>query len=401
MTHRYRSLSLGLGLALLLSVAVRADALAQPVMLVSSTGTNSVKQYDLATGAYMGDFIPANANVLLTQEILLAPDGTFLVSFWRGSENSTVRRYDTDGSFLGSFTSGYSLDQPTKMTFGPDGDLYVSQWSSTQNVVVRFDGQTGAFDAVVADEESIVNPMGHAWLPDGTLLVSNWSQNGETGLVRSYAQGSPTPTGTFARFLRGPVNLFWHPSGDLLVSDWSQGAVIRYDGATGAFKSTFISGLTRLEGYAIDGNTLYLGEWGGNAVRKYNLDTGASLGYFISPNTGGLVNPNSLLIYDPAAATASDGQPDAGLPASTVLLQNYPNPFNPQTTLSYLLAESGPVTLVVYDLFGRETATLVDGTQAAGAHEATFDATGLPNGVYMARLVTRDGSRTRVMTVLK
>jgi hypothetical protein len=409
MANFFRLLALTLGLIFLTATVSPSNALAQRVMLVSSLDTDSFKQYDLATGAYMGDFIPAIPNLEEPQEILLAQDGkSFLASFFRGSLTTTVRQYSTDGTFLGHFSSGYTLGFPTKMTFGPDGDLYVSQWLGSQNEVVRFDGTTGVFKDVVAREGTVINqnPMGQAWLPDGTLLVTNWAQGGingaAVGSVRSYAPASSAPTGTFASSLRGPVNLFWDPiTGDLLVLDWSAGSVLRYDAVSGALKGTFISGMTRVEGYAIDGDTLYLGEWGGNAVRKYNLGTGAYLGYFVPPGGGGLIRPNSLLIYDPAGSTASEDNPDIGIPSTTQLLQNYPNPFNPQTTIAYTLATSGPVSLVVYDLFGRETVRLVDRTQEAGTHNFTFDASGLPSGVYMARLETRDVSRTRVMTVLK
>ena len=69
------------------------------------------------------------------------------------------------------------------------------------------------------------------------------------------------------------------------------------------------------------------------------------------------------------------------------LAQNHPNPFGAgPTTLTYTLATGGPVRLAVYDALGREVATLVDGTRAAGRHEVTFDGIGLPSGVYTARL---------------
>jgi hypothetical protein len=68
------------------------------------------------------------------------------------------------------------------------------------------------------------------------------------------------------------------------------------------------------------------------------------------------------------------------------LAQNYPNPFRQTTTLRYELAQPQPVTLTVYDVRGRRIATLVDGTQEAGLHEATFDAATLPPGLYLYRL---------------
>ncbi len=70
------------------------------------------------------------------------------------------------------------------------------------------------------------------------------------------------------------------------------------------------------------------------------------------------------------------------------LLGSYPNPFNPSTTISYTLDNANSVKLAVYDLSGREVATLVDGYREIGTHEVTFDASGLASGVYVYRLTS-------------
>jgi hypothetical protein len=84
------------------------------------------------------------------------------------------------------------------------------------------------------------------------------------------------------------------------------------------------------------------------------------------------------------------------------LYQNYPNPFNPQTTISYSLAQAGTVTLKVYDLMGRETATLAHNVEeTAGSHEVSFDAAELPSGVYFCRLQTERFVETKRMMLIK
>lgn len=74
------------------------------------------------------------------------------------------------------------------------------------------------------------------------------------------------------------------------------------------------------------------------------------------------------------------------LPADFSLEHNYPNPFNPSTAIGYSLPRNGNVRLVVYDLFGREVRTLVEGHQSAGRYRTTFDARGLASGAYFCCL---------------
>jgi photosystem II stability/assembly factor-like uncharacterized protein len=76
------------------------------------------------------------------------------------------------------------------------------------------------------------------------------------------------------------------------------------------------------------------------------------------------------------------------LPETALLAQNYPNPFNPVTTISYRLSERSHVTLTVYDLLGKEVATLVTEDQQPGSYEVTFDGSGFASGVYVYRLKT-------------
>lgn len=73
-------------------------------------------------------------------------------------------------------------------------------------------------------------------------------------------------------------------------------------------------------------------------------------------------------------------------PAEFDLGQNFPNPFNPNTVIGYQLSVSSNVTLKVYDVLGNEIVTLVDEKKPAGTYEVTFDASGLPSGVYLYRL---------------
>ncbi|MBI2417461.1 MAG: T9SS type A sorting domain-containing protein [Ignavibacteriales bacterium] len=86
------------------------------------------------------------------------------------------------------------------------------------------------------------------------------------------------------------------------------------------------------------------------------------------------------------------------------LEQNYPNPFNPSTIINYQLAESGKVTLKVYDILGNEVITLVNEEQRAGRHQAVFssvDKKTLASGVYFYRLQAGANSVVKKMLLMK
>lgn len=89
------------------------------------------------------------------------------------------------------------------------------------------------------------------------------------------------------------------------------------------------------------------------------------------------------------------------IPVRLELHQNYPNPFNPTTTISFTLSRSAFVTLRVFDIAGREVATLKQEELNAGLHRATFEARNLAGGVYFYRLTAGESSQTRRMLLLK
>ena len=88
-------------------------------------------------------------------------------------------------------------------------------------------------------------------------------------------------------------------------------------------------------------------------------------------------------------------------PRTFRLIGNYPNPFNPVTSIEYELDKQLPVSLRVYNLAGREVATLVNGEKNAGRYRVEFDASNLASGVYIYRLSTPTGVLSQSMTIVK
>ncbi|MDW8436941.1 MAG: T9SS type A sorting domain-containing protein [Chloroherpetonaceae bacterium] len=83
------------------------------------------------------------------------------------------------------------------------------------------------------------------------------------------------------------------------------------------------------------------------------------------------------------------------------LEQNYPNPFNPTTTITFSIKEAGFVSLKVFDVLGREVATLVNENRPAGAYSVQFDATNLAGGMYFYALTSGGFSQTKKMMLVK
>jgi hypothetical protein len=99
--------------------------------------------------------------------------------------------------------------------------------------------------------------------------------------------------------------------------------------------------------------------------------------------------------------TAVEAQ-QGNLPKEVRLLQNYPNPFNPSTEIRFELPAVNRVNLVVYDLLGREVATLVNEVRNPGSYSVTWNASGVASGIYLYRLQVGDGTvMTRKMTLLR
>lgn len=92
---------------------------------------------------------------------------------------------------------------------------------------------------------------------------------------------------------------------------------------------------------------------------------------------------------------------ESALPTEFALIQNYPNPFNPSTQIAFSLPEAADVSLVVFDALGRQVATLVSSSLAAGSHTMTFDASNLAAGLYFYQLKAGDFSAVRKMMLIK
>jgi photosystem II stability/assembly factor-like uncharacterized protein len=89
------------------------------------------------------------------------------------------------------------------------------------------------------------------------------------------------------------------------------------------------------------------------------------------------------------------------IPTASSLKQNYPNPFNPKTDVVFEIKEQGHASLKIYDMIGREVATLVDEVRSPGVYKTSWDAGAMPSGVYVYRLTSGKYTEARKMMLVK
>ncbi|MGD0037060.1 MAG: T9SS type A sorting domain-containing protein, partial [Bacteroidota bacterium] len=136
-------------------------------------------------------------------------------------------------------------------------------------------------------------------------------------------------------------------------------------------------------------------------MSKIYVSSLAVIGKYILAGTTTVVNgiglwrrPLSEIITDVPSRSLN-------LPAGFELAQNYPNPFNPSTRIEFSIPQRMHVVLKIYDLLGKEIATLIEGTQEAGKHSTTWDARTLPSDVYFYRLTAGSYTMTRKLLLLR
>jgi hypothetical protein len=158
---------------------------------------------------------------------------------------------------------------------------------------------------------------------------------------------------------------------------------------------TDISTATDPSGFGLSssGETVWLENKSGAIIDSITfavMDTSQSYGRYPDGKAWALLNKRTKAATN---GTATGVERTISVPTAFGLEQNYPNPFNPSTTFRFRVAESGSVMLKVFNLLGKEVATLMNGHKNAGTFTILWDAAGQPSGVYVARLVSVSDSK--------
>ncbi len=212
---------------------------------------------------------------------------------------------------------------------------------------------------------------------------------GPAGFTWSYS--ATPPTSLYAGAISGAQR---QPNGNTIICDGTHGTlyeVTQSKEVVWKYISPVINTGPVMQGTVIAQDPTHPGEYLNMVfrVQKYAPTHPGLAGRDLTPG-------DYLELYP----TGTDNNEGAN-PSSFGLMQNYPNPFNPSTNIRVAIAKSGTYRLVVYDMIGREAATLIDKDLDPGIYNVNFDGSALPSGIYVYRLTGENVNISKKMMLLK
>jgi M6 family metalloprotease-like protein len=251
---------------------------------------------------------------------------------------------------------------------------------------------------------SVSGNCGKSWSAPAKAFVLNKVLGGPSVVITSGSSGSTCAQLAFAANNTSNVPQVEYAAYDFDHGTWSSAQDLssilpaRYSGYTSPCLVTRGSDVDKTLWAAWDASDSYNGNQQVVACRNVDPDQHGVSFRVLSGKSVEDVREDELF----ALATGVD---EPGSRRTDVqgfsLEQNYPNPFNPRTVVSSRLAVASNVTLIIYDLLGREVTVLVNERRAAGRYQDTFDARGLASGVYFYRLTAGNSELTRKMVLAK
>jgi subtilisin family serine protease len=288
----------------------------------------------------------------------------------------TIFNDNNDTSKLGITTR---LDSYT-FTSSPDNNYIILKYSFINNsqssisnfyagVYFDWDMVDGSGDSAAYDAQGHLGYVKHAASAFDTLIA--------TALISSTDYG------------------YW-----AILNDASDGHFGVYTGFTSAEKWTALSSGTTVKPSAGTGDISEVTSGG-----PYSILAGDTLKVAFAVAAG-----NSLDDLRSAISSARSKYQEiltdvssekTATPVSYNLSQNYPNPFNPSTTVKYQIAKQSSVTLKIYDILGREIATLVNEEKPAGSYSVSFNASSFSSGIYFYQIKAGGYTAVKKMILLK
>jgi sugar lactone lactonase YvrE len=373
---------------------------------------------------YSSPIFSQTVSTFVTGSGLNGPDGfaidtagNLYVANWGGGTGNNVLKI-TPAGVVSTFATGFSA--PDGLIFDAYGYLYVSNYGNGIINKVSPSGVTTVYAS------GLSNPSALAFDGQDNLYVSNFGNYSGTTVSKI------TPAGTVSVFATGfnaPLGLAFDSEWNLYVANYNTGIInkVSPSGVVTVFASIPNSPLCRAE-YLLLGRTgnLYLPSYSHNKIYKITsagvvsvlTGTGVAGGNNGSLDSATFNGPNSIAMNKLGEIYISEYNANRIRKISGVeppilvkkegevikdykLYQNYPNPFNPSTNIIFSIPKNGLVKLCVYDILGKEIATLVNEKLQAGTYEMPFTSNRLSSGIYFYRIKTVNFQEVKRMILTK
>ncbi len=158
---------------------------------------------------------------------------------------------------------------------------------------------------------------------------------------------------------------------------------------------------TNNQGFDVERQIVGSNNWAtaGNVVGNGTTEETHSYSFTERVNTGNYEYRLKQIDYNGAFNYFTlNGEVIVGVPSTYNMSQNYPNPFNPSTKIDYDLPYDGKVSIILYDISGREVANLVNEVKTAGYYQVNFNASNLASGMYFYRINAQGSANNFVQT---
>lgn len=355
-------------------------------------------QFINTSGSLVGSSFTISTNTNTENFNVVFGDTEFLVVFTKSDKLIYGQRVNKSGNLIGSQIQ-ISSNKAKGVSLAYDGTNFLAAWDENitgKYIYGQFISKTGSLVGsnflIDGGEGWSDNPASLAFdgtryllaFPEQPYIGANWfilgrfiSTSGAIEETITVCDSSKAPFFPSVAFDNNNYLITWTQLSDkTLMGRFYNTSGIPLDAPFVIFNS--LGNKIPLGGVGFGG-----GQYLVIATRiNSNFSDGDVYGRFLQPLTG-IEDENNMILEKFA------------------LFQNYPNPFNPSTTISYQIPKQSNVTLKVFDLLGKEVATLVDEKREAGSYEVKFSGASLPSGLYFYRLQSGLFSETKKLILLR
>lgn len=311
----------------------------------------------IALGEIKGAVLDSVNDIPVPARVIAFRDG------WRFKDNHRISRvYVTDTDSTGAYSFSELLPGTYMVMAVPLGNYAPAFYTENDSITFRWKRAA----KIVINGNSIDNIV---------IYVKQ---------IGAFANGYTNITGT--------VNFNGMGNGMINGMNKAGGIVYAYrNGEISGYAMTDMNGKYFIDGLAPGQYTVLVDKPGFNESGTVSVSAGYDItGSPLSGSADFTLNSTTSVTVDQTI-----------VPKEFVLEQNYPNPFNPSTTIRYSMPTAGNVSLKVFDILGKEVATLVNGYQQTGKYSVTFNALNLSSGMYFYRLETGSVKEVKKMILMK